>query len=181
MITDKAALLLTVAATVVGSGLGTTIVGALFKRQFDVQLETHKALLQRSSRIHERQVDALLSINSNLEEALFYLQRAASASRLAGEALEEELLRRAGAKLASASDVFSQNKLLMGLGLARKLDEFFGRMISGGLNLKLALDPMVQDGGQRANFWNNAREIAYKELPGILQAIAADSRALIHG
>ena len=56
--TGTETLLLTFAVTIVGSGLGTTIVAALFKKRFDTQLETHKALLLRSGRIHERQVDS---------------------------------------------------------------------------------------------------------------------------
>src|SRR6266852_341790 len=92
--TETVKFLLTLATTLVGSGLGTTIVGALFKRRFDAQLETHKALLQRGSRIHERQVDALLAIHSKLEQALFYLQRAASAFKLEGEVPDQELLQR---------------------------------------------------------------------------------------
>jgi hypothetical protein len=44
-------LLLTFVVTIVGSGLGTRVVGALFTRQFDTQLETQKALLERSGQI----------------------------------------------------------------------------------------------------------------------------------
>jgi len=76
---DTTTLLVTVAATLVGSGFGTAIVGALLSRRFNTQLETHKALLQRNGRIHERQLDALSTIQAKLDEALFYLQRAASA------------------------------------------------------------------------------------------------------
>ena len=54
--TPNETLLVTFAVTIIGSGLGTTIIGAWFKRRFDSQLETHKALLQRSGKIHERQV-----------------------------------------------------------------------------------------------------------------------------
>jgi hypothetical protein len=50
--TDNTKLLLDFGVTLIGSGVGTTIVGALFKRRFDTQLETHKALLERSGKIH---------------------------------------------------------------------------------------------------------------------------------
>src|SRR5260370_34708681 len=99
--TETEKLFLTLVVTLLGSGLGTTIVAALFKRRFDAQLETHKALLQRNSRIHERQVDALLAIHSKLETALFYLQRAASGSKFKGEASDQELLQRMGSELAA--------------------------------------------------------------------------------
>jgi hypothetical protein len=68
--TETTKLVATIVATLVGSGLGTTIIGALFKKRFDTQLETHKALLQRSGNIHERQVDTLLLIHSKLEEPI---------------------------------------------------------------------------------------------------------------
>ena len=112
-LTETEKLFLTLVVTLLGSGVGTTLVGALFKRRFDAQLETQKALLQRSSRIHERQVDALLAIHAKLEQALFYLQRAASAGKFEGES-DQELLRRMARDLGAASEVFSQNKLLIG-------------------------------------------------------------------
>lgn len=178
--TDSERVLVTLAVTVAGSGLGTTIVAALFKKRFDAQLETHKSLLQRSGRIHERQLDALLAIHSNLERALFYLQRAASAGKLEGEAGDQELLQRMSRDLAAASEVFAQNKLLIGPELMGKLDEFFDKMLSPGMNLKLALDPLVPDGEPRAKLWDEARKIAYRELPSVLEAIRDEAKAVIH-
>ena len=179
--TETMKLLFTLAVTLVGSGLGTTIVGALFKRRFDAQLESHKAFLQRNSRIHERQIDALLPIHSKLEHALFYLQRATSGGKLKGEAEDAELLKRMASDLGDASEVFSQNRLLIGPNLERKLDEFFGKTVSARITLNLAADPMISDGGQRAKLWGEAQEIAYKGLPSILEAIRAEARAVIHG
>jgi hypothetical protein len=178
--TEPEKLFLTLVVTLVGSGLGTTIVGALFKRRFDAQLETHKALLQRSSRIHERQVEALLAIHAKLEQALFYLRRAASAGKLEGEAEDRELLQRMARDLGAASEVFSQNKLLIGSALTRKLDEFFDKTFSAGINLNLAGRLMTPDGETRANCLDKAREIAYRELPSVLEAIRAEARAVIH-
>ena len=171
----------TLAVTIVGSGLGTTIIGALFKRRFDSQLETHKALLLRSGKIHERQVDALLAIHSKLEEALFYLQRAASAGKFAGEASDKELLERMARPLGEASQEFSKNRLLISESLGQKLDEFFNKMFSGGMNINLALDPMVADGEPRAKLWDEARQTAYKDLPEVLKAIREEARGVIHG
>lgn len=174
-------LLATLAVTIVGSGLGTTIVGALFKRRFDSQLETQKALLQRTGRIHERQVDALLTIHSKLEEALFYLQRAASAGKFAGEAPEKELLERMARSLGAASEEFSKSRLLLSESLAQKLDGFFKKMFEGGISLNLALDPMAPSGEPRAKLWDESRGIAYKEVPSVLNAIRDEARVVIHG
>ena len=179
--TPTETVLLTFAVTVVGSGLGTTIVAALFKKRFDTQLETHKALLQRGGRIHERQVDALLKIHSKLEEALFYLQRAAGAAKFAGEVSDEELLARMSQPLAAVSEEFSKNRLLVSGTLEQKLDEFFNKMVLAGMSVNLALDPMVADGEPRAKLWDEARETAYGEIPPLLKAIREEARAVIHG
>jgi hypothetical protein len=139
--------------------LGTTIVAALFKRRCDAQLETQKGRLQRSSRVHERQVDALLVIHAKLEQALFYLQRAASAGKFAGES-DQELLQRRARDLAAASNAFSQNKLLIGPELTRKLDEFFNETFSAGMDLNWAEHPMIRNGETRASFFDKAWETA---------------------
>lgn len=68
---DANGLIATLSATFVGSGAGTTLVGSLFKHRFDVQLEPQKAFLQRHSKTHERQMDALLAIHSDREHARF--------------------------------------------------------------------------------------------------------------
>jgi hypothetical protein len=178
-LTETPKLLLTLAVTVLGSGIGTTVVGALFKRRFDAQLETQKALLQRTSRIHERQVDALLTIHASLEKALFYLQRAASAGKYAGES-DQDLLKRMARELGGASEAFSQNKLLLGPDLTIKLDQFFNETFSAGMDLNWAEHPMTPNGEIRATFFDKARETAFKKLPSILDAIRTEARGIIH-
>ncbi len=175
--TPTETLILTFAVTIVGSGLGTVIVAAFLNSQ----LETRKAFLQRSGKIHERQVDALLQIHSKLEEPLSYLQGAAGAGKFGGQASDKELLERMGRSLLEAYTEFSKSKLLLSESLEQKLDKFFNKMLSGGMTANLALDAMVANGDPRAKLWDEARETAYKELPSILKAIKDEARALIHG
>lgn len=172
---------LTIVAALVGSGLGTTIIGAWFKKRLDTQLETQKALLQRSGKIHERQVDSLLIIHAKVDEALFYLQRAAGAGKFRDEASDEELLNWMARALGAASTEFAKSRLLISESLGQKLDEFFSKMFSGGMAVNLALDPMVQNGNARAKLVDQAREIAYRELPAVLKAIRGEASAVIHG
>jgi hypothetical protein len=181
MMPETVNLLRTLLTAVIGSGIGTTIVGALFKWKFDKQLETHKAMLQRGSKIHERQVEALLSIYSELDAALFYLQRTAAAGKLRGEADTQELLKRSGDALAKASTEFSKNKLLFSPDLATTLNELFERFISAGIVLNIAFDPMTIDANLRATQWDEARKIAYKDLPPVLAKIEKEARSTIHG
>jgi hypothetical protein len=179
--TPTETLFLTFAVTVIGSGLGTTIVGALFKARFDEQLDTHRALLERSGKIHERQVDALLAIHSKLEFALFSLQRAASAGKYTGgEASDRELLERMAKDLGAASEEFSRNKLLFGETLRRRLDEFFQKTLVAGMSLGYAMSYDIPDGETRVKFWDKARELSDRELPSILEAIRNEARTVIH-
>jgi hypothetical protein len=106
--------------------------------------------------IHERQVEALHAIHANLEQALFYLQRAASAGKFEGES-DQDLLQRMARDLAAASEVFSQNELLIGPELTSKLDEFFNETFSAGMNLNWAEHPMTPNGETRASFLDKAR------------------------
>jgi hypothetical protein len=135
----------------------------------------------RGSRIHERQVEALLTIYSKLEYALFYLRRAASPGKIQGEADDQELLLRMGRDLAAASEVFSQNRLLIGPELTRKVDEFVKQAVEAGTTLNLAGSPMTPNGQIRAGFYDKARDIAFEKLPPVLEAIGAEAKAVIHG
>jgi len=179
-VTDAHKLLMTFVLTLVGSGLGTTIMAALLKRRFDKRLELLKAVLERGSRIHERQIDALMTIHSKLEEASFYLQRVASAGRLKGED-DSQLLERARRALASASAEYSAKRLLFSDTLTSKIDEFFASVLSARVRIDLALDPAIQNGTSRAEFWDKAREAVYRQLPTILEAIRAEAKTVIHG
>jgi hypothetical protein len=178
--TPTQTLLVTFAVTIIGSGLGTSIVAALLNKRFGTQLEAHKALLLRSGRIHERQVDALLKINSKLDEALFYLQRVASAGKM-GEASDKELFGRTVGCLADAWSEFSKNRLLISDPLEQRLDEFFHGMVVAGIDFNLILDPMVTNPDERAKLWDALRDAAYRKLPSVLKAIRDDARAVIHG
>ena len=59
---------------IVGSGLGTTVVGLLFKRKFDRELELHKAFLSRAANVHGRMVDALATLYRHFWEVQVYVQ-----------------------------------------------------------------------------------------------------------
>lgn len=180
LVTEFHKLLMTFSLTLIGSGFGTTIVAVLLDRRFDERLELLKAVLQRGSRIHERQIEALMVIHSKLDGASFYLQRVASAGRLKGED-ESQLLQRAGQELASASTEYSAKRLLFSETLTSKIDEFFTSVLSAKVRIDLAMDPTIQDGTARAEFWEKARETVYRQLPVILEAIRVEARTVIHG
>ena len=178
--TESHRLLLTFVLTLVGSGLGTTLVAGLLNHRLNQRLELVKAVLERGSRIHERQMDALMTVYSRLEEASFYLQRVASAGRFKGED-EGQLLQRAGQALASASEEYSAKKLLFSDTLTNGIDEFFNQVLSARVSIGSALDPTLQSAKSVGEFWDRAREAVYKQLPAILDAIRAEAKNVIHG
>jgi len=166
--------------TVVGSGLGTALIGTWFKNHFDAQLETQKALLQRTGKIHEKQVDALLSIQANLDAALFYLQRTTSAGKT--DVPDAVWFKRAGERLAAASETFSQSRLLFSGVLEQKLDEFFNKSNTVGVNLRIAQDPALSGMEKtRTVLLEKAANAAHSDLPAILKVIRDEARAVIHG
>jgi hypothetical protein len=153
--------LLTFLTAVVGSGLGTAFVGAGFAWFFNRQLESYKALLQRSGKIHERQVEALSAIHYTLEEAYFNLQRVINAGKFQGQPSDQQLLER------------------MGTCLGQKLDDFFKEVTFAGIDINIALDPMVT-GDFRAKQVDKAREATNIKIPSLLKAVSDEARTIIH-
>jgi len=171
--------------TIVGSGAGTSIVGLLFKHRFDVQLAKQTAMLQRHSRIHELQVEALGVIHSDLNDALFYLQRIASAGRTRGQVDDAELFKRMGERLAKAASEFSKTQLLFSQELTTRLNEFFKKVFETGAELELSEEfsqfPMGEGVQLRADLIDKVRNAAFKEIPTVLDEIRREARTVIHG
>ena len=165
---------------IIGSGLGTTSVGLLFKRQFDRKLEIQKAFLTRASRVHERTVDTLTKLYRHFHEAQALLQLMAATARFEGEK-PEEYPRLFSEAIASARDELSQGRLLMPPDLVRECDRFFTVLFAGCSHLAFANHPMIFDGLQRAKYWDSAKQTAYEEVPKLLEQIERTARVVIHG
>jgi hypothetical protein len=165
---------------VLGSGAGTLIVGLIFKHKFDHELETQKAYLQRTSRIHDRQVDVLINLYKHLQEAHIYLHAMSRSAIFEGEKPEEwpELLQNA---LIKAEDAFKSGRLLLPATIVAQYHEFYSQMLQGQLNLSLAHHPALADGMQRAEYCDRAKKIAYRDIPPLLEAIEKSGREIIHG
>ncbi len=178
-------LLAVLIATIVGSGVGTSLVGFLFKHRFDVQLAKQTAMLQRHSRIHELQVEALGVIHSDLNDALFYLQKIASAGRTRGQVDDTELFKRMGERLAKAAGQFSKSQLLFSQELTTRLNEFFQKVFETGTDIQMSEEflqyPMGEGVQLRADLTGKVRNAAFKEIPAILEEIRREARAVIHG
>lgn len=169
------------AVTFVGSGLGTTVVGFFFQRKLNRELEIQKAFLTRTSRVHERQIDALMKLYRDLDKAQGFFQRLTSGSRVAGEVSDDEYHRLLQCAVRSAQDTFSECHLLIPSLLAQQCDAFFTTLFSGQCKLQFAHQIVTVSGNERAELFQDARDTAFKQMPALLQQIENDARSLIHG
>jgi hypothetical protein len=167
-------------SNVVGSGFAITMIGWLFTRRFQHELELQKAFLQRASRVHDRQVEALTQLYARLFEAHAYLQRMSASGRPAGEKPEEypKLL---SETLLAAGRQLSLSRLLLPPSVVQECDRFFAIVFDSTLNLNFANDPVIIAAGQRPEFWDRAATIAYKDIPALLVSMEATARKVIHG
>jgi hypothetical protein len=155
------------------------VAGALFTALMNMWLENRKAGLQRLGHIHERQVTALLAIHSNLDQALFYAQRATSAAKFAGET-DQKLIEGFVQNLANASKAVTDNSLLFDDALNATLYKYFTKCAELNIGAGVFFDPATQ-GQAKAKIWTDMQQTAYKDLPPLLDAIRVSARRTIHG
>jgi hypothetical protein len=171
--------LLQLGANVLGSGLATAGIGAWFKAGFDKQLETQKALLERASRIHERQVDALATLYASLREAHDYAQLMTKSATFVGEnpdAYPVELMR--ATKV--AYEKFTATRILLPSAFAETCEAFFAKLQEAQVNYGFARQVPEIAPPQRADAWKRAGVIAYQEMPSLLKSLEDAARQIIH-
>jgi hypothetical protein len=151
------------------------------KASADTEIERVRAFLTRASRVHERQVETLTKLHRHLFQAQGYLQLSAASVRQEGEVSRDEYRRLCADAIASAHETLLDGRLLIPPGLAKQCDHFFDSVFRGQIDLTFAQHPMVVDGLQRAQFWDNAQTIARDEVPRILEQIEKAARNVIHG
>lgn len=135
---------------------------------------------QGNNKLRDRQIDALMKLVPQLDEAFSHLRLIVSAGKVQGQPDDPESARRMAICLASASREFIENRLLISKSLESKINEFFNKMTSASIDLGMIFDPMVQDGNLRAR-WRDSLRNTYKELFSVLEAINDEARAIIHG
>jgi hypothetical protein len=168
-----------VLTTLLGSGVGTAVVGALFKRRFDHELELQRAILERATRVHERQVMALVKLDRHLRAAQGYLELMSKSVMFRGED-PSKYPAQFRKEIGAAHEELSSARLLLPPTLSAQVEQLFKKMFEGQMALSFFYDPTTSDGQERAAHWDRAKEIAYKELPGLLVAIEREARLVIH-
>lgn len=144
-----------------------------------VKLE-YAILLQRRSRIHERQVDILSKLYKCLLEAQEYSKLMTKSVIFEGEKPEgyPMLLQDA---VRNAYKEFAMGRLLLPSDVAEQVDAFFQKVSEGQIQFSFANHPMTPNGHERAQFWEKAGTIAYQEVPALLRVIEQQARSIIHG
>lgn len=164
----------------VGSGAGTAIVALLFKRRFDHELELQRAILQRASRVHERQVETLLKLDHHLRTAHAYLQLMSKSAIFKGED-PATYPGKFQAAIGAARDELAATRLLLPREVVAQVDQLFRKISEGQLELSFFFDRLSPSGPERAKYWERAQAIAYEELPRLLDIVEAAAREVIHG
>ena len=140
----------------------------------------YAVLLQRRSRIHERQVAILSKLYKCLLEAQDYSKLMTKRVIFTGEKPDEypQLLHDA---VTNAYKEFTIGRLLLPGDVVEEVSTFFQKMYEGQVQLTMAKHPMVTDGQERAQFWERSGTIAYQEIPALLRTIEDKARDIIHG
>ncbi len=140
----------------------------------------YAVLLQRRSRIEERQVVILSKLFKCLLEAQNYSMHMTKRGIFAGEKTDEypRLLHDA---VTNAYKEFTKGRLLLPEDVVEKVSTFFQKVDEGQVQLTMAKDPLTKDGEERAQFWKKAGTIAYQEIPALLRTIEDKARDIIHG
>jgi len=149
------------------------------KADADAEIERVKAFYVRELHVHERQLDGLLKLYSELYKAQSFFQRLTAGSRFEGEVSDAEYSRLLEKTIAAAQDGLLNCRLLIPPKLTEQCEEFFKALRLGQSELWLA--QAVQVGTQRAEVWDRARKIAYAQIPDLLRGIDEFARQVIRG
>ena len=150
------------------------------KASSDAEIERMRAFLARASRIHERQLDVLGKLYRNLYDVQAYFQAMTRTGRLENEISSEAYAPKIAEALNAAINEFLNGKLLIPPPLVRQCEVFFDAVTDGQQVAHLAFDPRLHS-SQRTHFSQSAAEIAYKQIPQMLQQIYDTGRAVVHG
>jgi hypothetical protein len=161
-------------------GLDVERFKAEIKAGGDAEIERIKAFLARASHVHERQLDVLGKLYRNLYDAQAYFQSMMRTGRGQNEAPPEAYAPKVAEAVKAAFAEFLDGKLLIPSELVQKCEQFFSAMFEGRLAADLAREVAFHP-TQQIQFTKEAAEVAFKQLPSILQQIYDTGRAVIHG
>lgn len=151
------------------------------KADADTQIERVRASLAKAGMLYERQIDVLSRLHRPLMKAEVLFQSLTSSVRWVGQLPDDELSKLLGESIKEAQRVYTEEFLLIPQEIADLCDKFFQSLQLGLIDFGAARDPMTINGPERAEYWKNAADNAYQQLPPIRKAIVLQARNLIHG
>jgi hypothetical protein len=167
-----------VVPSIIGAGIGTTVVGSLFGYFFNRKLEHHRAHLSRLSRIHEKQVETLSTLYGHFTEAQSYLQLMQKSAVFEGEK-SDEYPKRLIESLNSARNALTFGRLVIPTNIAAQCDAFFEKVFESQQEFAFArwdqLDPE-----HRLKLREKATNLSYKVIPELLKQIEHAGRGIVH-
>jgi hypothetical protein len=175
--------ILTTSLSFAGSGLAAAVVGAYFKREFDIALEREKASLARATSVHTLQMQALNDIHVRLTRINSDL--ASWALRLSLGETTVDLSQKIIEQRNQAMEAFQSVRLLVPKDIGFAVDQYFsqGLWVDKAL-LKLQLYNISPGPQPRADFsetYGNVNDLIYGPLQALINSIDDRSRKLIHG
>lgn len=135
--------------------------------------------LERRSRIHARQLDALCQLYERLDKVQGYSQLMTKSLSIEGENIEAYpgLL---ASSMAEARHDFLMARLLLPADIVKAVEDFFKKTSEGQIHHRLAQMTTIE-AVQRGNLWSKAGKVAHQEMPALLNTIEQKAREIIHG
>jgi len=172
--------------TVIGSGAGTAIVSYLFQMRLQRELERHKSLLQRATKLHERRIDVLSFLHGRFRRALITLERISSGSETVStpgggreSVADSDLRTTLWSLLKQAYDHFADNELLMPPTLVAQVEKFFAEVNRVQFNFDIAAEFNYPNDDDAKAFWQAASTSVYGDLGYLLRAIEREARTVL--
>jgi hypothetical protein len=151
------------------------------KANADTQIEQVRASLAKAGMLYERQVDVLSRLHRPLMKAEVLFQSLTSRTRWTGQLSDDELSKLLGESIMESQRVYMEELLFIPQEIADLCEKFFLSFQLGLIDFCAARDSMIINGLQRVEYWINAADSAYQQLPPIRKAILLQARNLIHG
>ena len=152
---------------------------AAFKAHYELKKLRQERSRERRSRIHEKQLEALMRLFATLKKIQDYSQLTTKSVILEGEKIEEypKLL---GESVVKAANEFTQTRLLLPIEVASLVEEFFEKAVDSQIRMGVFERLVGVQGEVRKQYWEQAANIAHSEMPSLLAKIEASARSIIH-
>ena len=142
---------------------------------------------ERKSRIHAKQIDAIVPLYIALEKCFHYYQQMTKPYIFEGEKTEEYPALLSSA-LSESRKQFMLSRLFLPPDVEETVDAFVNKIIEGQVFLEefKRLDKLNKHQDPRymkfdaENYWNKAENVSFTDLPPILQALKRRAREIIH-